>query len=170
MFDFLRKNSSKSATPTPSIDGIFNVVPYAAPDISGVENWINSDPLTLKDLLGKVVLIKFWTYGCINCVRTLPHVNDWYGEFKPKGFEVIGLHAPEFEAEKELHNVQRNVQQRKIEYPVVQDNKMATWRAYGNNYWPAHYLIDKQGMVRRVHFGEGEYEEMRTAIKQLLTE
>ena len=150
---------------------VFNITPYKAPEFVGLENWINSDgPLTLEDLKGRVVLVDIWTFGCINCVRTLPYVQAWYERFKDQGFEIIGVHSPEFDAEKVFENVQKNVQMRKLSYPVAQDNTMKTWRAYKNNYWPAQYLVDKQGMVRRVHFGEGEYAETEKAIEQLLAE
>ena len=150
---------------------VLNVAPYKAPEFVGLENWINSErPLTLEGLRGKVVLVDIWTFGCINCVRTLPHVQAWYDEFKDRGFEIVGVHSPEFDTEKLFENVKKNVELRKLTYPVSQDNRMKTWRAYKNNYWPAQYLVDKKGMVRRVHFGEGEYAESREAIELLLNE
>ena len=158
----------KSSQPSINGEGQFNVEPYAAPELVGVENWINSEAQSLAQLQGKVVLVDFWTFGCINCVRTLPYVEQWYQKYKDQGFVVLGIHTPEFEAEKVLENVQRAVKQRKLSYPVAQDNDMQTWRAYNNHYWPAQYLIDKKGMVRRTHFGEGQYDETDQSIAALL--
>lgn len=139
-----------------------------APEIRGITNWINSNPLTLAELKGKVVLIDFWTYSCINCIRTLPYVTNWYDKYKDQGFVVIGIHAPEFEFEKLNSNVEKAVRRYNIHYPVAQDNGFATWRAYSNQYWPAHYLIDKNGDVVYTHFGEGKYEITENNIKYLL--
>ena len=142
-----------------------------APEFVGINHWINTDKaLTLADLRGKVVLVDFWTYTCINCIRTLPHVTGWYEKYKDKGFVVIGVHTPEFEFEKKTENVQAAIKQYSINYPVAQDNDYATWNAYNNRYWPAKYLIDSTGVIRKVHFGEGEYEEMEKAIRELLEE
>jgi thiol-disulfide isomerase/thioredoxin len=121
-------------------------------------------------LRGKVVLIDFWTYTCINCIRTLPHVTSWYDKYKDQGFTVIGIHTPEFEFEKNTANVADAIQRFNIHYPVPQDNDYGTWNAYSNQYWPAEYLIDSRGQIRRVHFGEGKYEEMEQAIQLLLKE
>lgn len=148
----------------------FNVEPYDAPELVGLQEWINSSPTTLAELRGKVVLIDFWTYSCINCVRTLPFVQGWYDTYKDDGFVVLGLHAPEFAFEKVPENVRQAVNDRKLTYPVALDNDFTTWRAYKNRFWPAHYLIDKNGQVRRTHFGEGEYAETETAIRALLAE
>jgi len=141
-----------------------------APEIIGITNWLNSKPLKLSDLKGKVVLVDFWTYTCINCIRTLPHITSWYEKYKDKGFVVIGVHTPEFEFEKDTANVQNAVKQYKINYPVAQDNDFATWNNYSNQYWPAKYLIDKNGQIRYFHFGEGKYEETEKAIQELLKE
>lgn len=143
-----------------------------APEFTGINNWLNIDsPLTLKeDLKGKVVLIDFWTYTCINCIRTLPHVTSWYEKYKDEGFVVVGVHTPEFEFEKKTQNVENAIQQYDITYPVAQDNDYKTWRAYANRYWPAHYLIDAEGYVRYTHFGEGKYDETEKKIKELLSE
>lgn len=152
-------------------DEVFNVTNSpAAPDFVGITNWLNSDPLTLKDLKGKVVLIDFWTYSCINCIRTFPYLTRWYDKYKDDGFVIVGVHTPEFEFEKDTSNVEEALKRYGITYPVAQDNDFATWNAYNNRYWPAHYLIDKDGIVRRVHFGEGEYEETEKAIQLLLKE
>jgi cytochrome c biogenesis protein CcdA/thiol-disulfide isomerase/thioredoxin len=141
-----------------------------APDFSGIDNWINSEPLALADLRGKVVLVDFWTYSCINCVRTLPYLTDWHAKYKDDGLVIIGVHTPEFAFEKETQNVVNAINRFKIEYAVAQDNDYITWRAYNNRYWPAKYFIDAQGYVRYVHFGEGEYEESELVIQQLLAE
>ena len=141
-----------------------------APELTGITNWINSDPLTLAELRGKVVIVDFWTYSCINCVRTLPYITDWNTKYAHDGLVIIGVHAPEFEFEKETKNVLDAVERFGIEYPVAQDNDFSTWRAFNNRYWPAKYFIDAEGNVRYTHFGEGKYEESELVIKQLLSE
>ena len=142
-----------------------------APEFVGINHWINTDKaLTLADLRGKVVLVDFWTYTCINCIRTLPFVTGWYEKYKDQGFVVVGVHTPEFEFEKKTENVLEAMKQYKINYPVAQDNDYATWNAYNNRYWPAKYLIDSKGVIRWIHFGEGEYEEAEKAIQELLEE
>lgn len=139
-----------------------------APEITGIVSWINSKPLTIAELKGKVVLIDFWTYSCINCIRTLPYVTSWYNTYKDKGLVVIGVHTPEFEFEKDESNVKKATERFHVLYPVALDNNYKTWQAFSNNYWPAHYLIDQQGVVRQVHFGEGGYVETENAIRNLL--
>lgn len=139
-----------------------------APELSDITAWINSPPLTLSELRGKVVLIDFWTYSCINCIRTLPYLKNWYHDYKDYGFVIIGVHTPEFEFEKNYDNVEKATVQFGITYPVAMDNNYATWRAYENSYWPAHYLIDQAGNIRMVHFGEGAYTETEKAIRELL--
>lgn len=142
-----------------------------APDFAGVSRWLNTDvPLSVKELRGKVVLVDFWTYTCINCIRTLPHVVSWYEKYKNEGFVVIGVHTPEFQFERDTKNVLDAIQRYKIGYPVAQDNDYKTWNNFNNQYWPAEYLIDAGGNVRRTHFGEGEYDEMEAAIRELLRE
>jgi cytochrome c biogenesis protein CcdA/thiol-disulfide isomerase/thioredoxin len=141
-----------------------------APEFTGITGWLNSDPVTLESLKGKVVLVDFWTYSCINCIRTLPHVTAWYDTYKDQGFVVVGVHAPEFAFEKDSKNVAAAIKERNIHYPVAQDNDFATWRAYDNQYWPAEYLIDAEGRVRETHFGEGNYAETETNIRSLLKE
>ena len=149
----------------------FNVDnPYPAPDLTGIQDWINSDPQTLAQLKGKVVLIDFWTYSCINCQRTQPYLNKWYDKYKDDGFVIIGAHAPEFAFEKVPANVRQAVNEANIKYPVALDNDFATWNAYKNQFWPAKYLIDKDGQVRYTHFGEGKYDETESAIQTLLKE
>ncbi len=141
-----------------------------APGFTGITNWLNSKPLTLADLRGKVVLVDFWTYSCINCLRTLPNTKSWWKEYGPDHFVLIGVHAPEFAFEKDTANVEKALEQFGITYPVAQDNDFSTWNAYHNEYWPAEYLIDAKGHIRLAHFGEGHYDEMDAAIRQLLAE
>src|SRR3989338_4195563 len=126
-----------------------------APELVGIHQWLNSEPQTLESLRGKVVLIDFWTYTCINCIRTLPHLKQWYETYKDDGFFIIGVHTPEFEFEKKTENVEMAIKQYGLTYPVAQDNNYSTWRAYDNHYWPAKYLIDAEGYIRYTHFGEG---------------
>ena len=142
--------------------------PYPAPEFSGIQAWLNSNPRTMASLKGKVVLIDFWTYSCINCVRTLPYVTKWDRTYRDKGLVVIGVHAPEFEFEKDVNNVKQALAAHNIEYPVAIDNKLDTWTAFKNRYWPAHYLIDQQGRVVYTHFGEGHYGETENNIRHLL--
>lgn len=144
--------------------------PYQAPDFTGIDSWINSQPLKKSDLKGKVVLIDFWTYSCINCIRTQPYLKDWYKTYKDSGFEIVGVHAPEFAFEKVKSNVEDAVKKAGLTYPIALDNDFSTWNAYHNNYWPGSYLIDKDGNVRRTHAGEGGYKETEQAIRQLLAE
>lgn len=145
-----------------------------APEFSGVSTWLNTEagaPLSMsRDLKGKVVLIDFWTYSCINCIRTIPYVRGWHEKYKESGFTVVGVHTPEFLFEHKTDNVKEAISKYNLTYPVAQDNEYATWRAYSNRYWPAHYLIDAEGRIRYVHFGEGHYEETEAAIQQLLKE
>ncbi|MDQ2973109.1 MAG: redoxin domain-containing protein [bacterium] len=149
----------------------FNVDnPYQAPEIQNIQSWINSDPQTLEKLKGKVVLIDFWTYSCINCKRTQPYLNAWHDKYNDDGLVILGIHAPEFAFEKVTKNVEEAVKEAKIKYPVGLDNDFSTWRAYDNKFWPAKYLIDKNGLVRYTHFGEGEYEETESTIQALLKE
>ena len=142
----------------------------AAPDFVSIDHWLNSDPLTITQLKGKVVLVDFWTYSCINCIRTLPHVTSWYDTYKDQGFVVIGVHAPEFAFEHDTNNVAAAIKQYGIHYPVAQDNELATWTAYNNKYWPAEYLIDANGFIRETHFGEGNYDETEANIRSLIKE
>lgn len=145
-----------------------------APEFGGNIKWLNlpdgKQELTMQELRGKVVLVDFWTYTCINCIRTLPFVTSWYEKYKDKGFIVIGVHTPEFEFEKNTQNVENAIKQYNIHYPVVLDNNYDIWNSYANHYWPAEYLIDAKGKIRRTHFGEGEYDQTEMAIKDLLKE
>ena len=140
------------------------------PSFSGATAWINSPPLSPQDLRGKVVLVDFWTYSCINCLRALPYVAGWYAKYKDHGLVVIGVHAPEFAFEKNLGNVRRAVTDLGITYPVALDNDYAIWQGFDNQYWPAHYFVDSQGRIRAHHFGEGNYAESETTIRELLGE
>ena len=141
-----------------------------APDFSKITGYINTDPVKLGDLNGKVVLVHFWTYTCINCMHTIPYLNKWYENYADKGLVIIGIHTPEFEFEKNTDNVKQAVKDYQIEYPVLQDNNYATWKAYQNKYWPRDYLIDTQGFIRYDHIGEGGYDETEKAIQSLLAE
>lgn len=142
-----------------------------APELTGVTAWLNSDkPITLQSLQGKVVLVDFWTNQCINCIHTLPYVTKWYDTYKDQGFVVIGVHTPELAYEHTISSIQAAIQTYKITYPIAQDNNFATWNAYNNQYWPAEYLVDKKGIIRRTYFGEGEYDKTELAIKTLLKE
>ncbi len=140
------------------------------PDLSGAVGWINSPPLSTKSLRGKVVVIDFWTYSCINCLRALPYVEGWATKYKDAGLVVIGVHTPEFAFEKERSNVEKAVRDLKITYPVAIDSDYKIWRAFNNEYWPAHYFIDGKGRIRYHHFGEGNYDESERVIQQLLKE
>ena len=122
----------------------------------------------MNQLRGKIVLIDFWTYSCINCLRTLPHLSNWYEKYKDKDFVVIGVHTPEFEFEKDPKNVQKAIERLHIHYPVALDNDYQTWQAFGNMYWPAHYLVDRKGIIRQIHYGEGAYIETENEIRELL--
>ena len=140
------------------------------PDLGGAVAWLNSPPLNRKELRGKVVVIDFWTYSCINCLRALPYVEAWNAKYKDAGLVVIGVHAPEFAFEKERSNVEEAVRNLKITYPVAIDSNYQLWQAFGNHYWPAHYFIDGKGWIRHHHFGEGEYDESERVIQELLKE
>jgi cytochrome c biogenesis protein CcdA/thiol-disulfide isomerase/thioredoxin len=140
------------------------------PPLDGATQWLNSPPLTADGLRGHVVVIDFWTYSCINCLRALPYVKAWYEKYRDKGLVVIGIHAPEFAFEKDLRNVRREVKDLGVTYPVAVDNDYKLWRAFGNEYWPAHYFVDANGKIRHTHFGEGEYDESERVIQQLLEE
>jgi cytochrome c biogenesis protein CcdA/thiol-disulfide isomerase/thioredoxin len=139
-----------------------------APELIGGQQWFNSKPLTISQLRGKVVLVDFWTYTCINCIRTFPYTKAWWVKYKDKGFVLVGVHTPEFEFEKDATNVGRAIKDFGITYPVVQDNNYTIWNAYGNQYWPADYLIDKKGVIRDTHFGEGDYDATEKKIQELL--
>jgi cytochrome c biogenesis protein CcdA/thiol-disulfide isomerase/thioredoxin len=140
------------------------------PSFAGATLWLNSPPLTPEALRGKVVMVDFWTYSCINCLRALPFVESWYEKYKDHGLVVIGVHAPEFAFEKDPNNVRRAVADLKVTYPVALDNDYAIWQAFNNQYWPAHYFIDATGRIRGHHFGEGNYDESEQTLRKLLTD
>ncbi|MGF7137318.1 cytochrome c biogenesis protein CcdA/thiol-disulfide isomerase/thioredoxin [Paraburkholderia sp. EB58] len=140
------------------------------PSLNGAVQWLNSPPLTAQSLRGKVVLIDFWTYSCINCLRSLPYVKAWADKYKDQGLVVIGVHAPEFAFERNIDNVKKATHDLGIDYPVAIDNNYAIWRSLNNQYWPAHYFVDAQGRIRYHHFGEGDYAQSEKVIQQLLTE
>jgi thiol-disulfide isomerase/thioredoxin len=140
-----------------------------APEITG-QSWLNSGPLGLADLKGKVVLLEFWTFGCYNCRNVEPFVKAWHQKYADKGLVVIGVHAPEFSYERVLANVQRYVREHAIQYPVAIDNDFNTWNRYNNRYWPAMYLIDKRGIIRYLRVGEGGYKQTEEQIRALLEE
>jgi len=159
---------SNPAVPTNNLNLNNNPV---APELTGITGYINAnDTLSISSLKGKVVLVDFWTYSCINCIRTLPHLVEWDKKYKNNGLVIIGVHTPEFDFEKNIDNVKSAVKEYDIEYPVVLDNNYATWNAYSNSFWPRKYLIDSKGYIHYNHIGEGSYEETEIKIRELLTE
>lgn len=165
MFEALDSSVSSSSMDLPTLPKLAR-----APEFTGLGTWHNSEPLTMAELKGKVVLIDFWTYSCINCIRTLPYIQGYWDAFKDKPFVLVGVHTPEFVFEKSEKNVADAIARHGLTYPVVQDNDFGTWSAYANRYWPAKYLIDADGYIRYTHFGEGAYEETELAIRSLLKE
>jgi thiol-disulfide isomerase/thioredoxin len=139
-----------------------------APEFAGIDQWLNSPALTLSGLRGKVVLVDFWTYSCINCLRTLPYVNRWAETYKAQGLVVVGVHTPEYAFERSTGKLQTAMRRFGVKHPVAQDNHYATWKAYDNQYWPAIYLVDARGQIRFKQFGEGRYQETEAAIQALL--
>jgi cytochrome c biogenesis protein CcdA/thiol-disulfide isomerase/thioredoxin len=164
------QSDDKPAMMMMSADGDSSDLPQTLPDLDGATAWINSPALTPASLRGKVVVIDFWTYSCINCLRSLPSINAWYGKYKDSGLVVIGMHTPEFPFEKDETNVRKAVRELGINYPVAMDNDYRIWRAFHNRFWPAHYFIDAAGRVRYHHFGEGNYEQSEAWIRSLLAE
>lgn len=140
----------------------------AAPDFRGITQWLNTPALAMADLRGKVVLVDFWTFACINCLRTLPHVNRWAESYRDQGLVVVGVHTPEFAFERSTSNLQSAIRRHGVKHPVAMDNGYATWKAYDNSYWPSHYLVDGRGRIRYRHFGEGAYDRTEAAIRTLL--
>lgn len=160
-------------TTAPGISGDATPIQIAAaqgnaPNFTGISNWFNSAPLSIASLRGKVVLVDFWTYGCINCINTLPHVTALHAKYKDRGLVIVGIHTPEFPFEKSASNVQAALKRHGITYPVAQDNESKTWNAYSNRYWPAQYIVDQSGQIVYQHDGEGQYEQMDSIIKKLL--
>jgi thiol-disulfide isomerase/thioredoxin len=163
--------ASSQTTPAPGNPSVqLNGNGAAAPDFQGIVDWENSQPLKLSDLRGKVVLVDFWTYSCINCQNTFPYLRKWYQAYKDQGLVIVGVHSPEFDFEKNVSNIRQAIKHYDVQWPVAVDSSMTTWNAYQNQYWPAEYLIDKDGNVRNVHFGEGEYDKSEGAIRALLAE
>jgi cytochrome c biogenesis protein CcdA/thiol-disulfide isomerase/thioredoxin len=168
-------SEASGAAPETGANGKLKKLPVlgVAPEFVDTQRWFNTPgdkPLTLRGLRGRVVLVDFWTYSCINCIRTLPYLKAWDAKYRKDGLTIVGVHTPEFPFEREASNVETAIEENGIRYPVVQDNEQATWNAYGNQYWPAEYFIDAQGRVRYVHFGEGEYGEKEKVIRELLAE
>jgi thiol-disulfide isomerase/thioredoxin len=139
------------------------------PEFQGISQWLNSQPLTAKDLQGSVALVQFWTFSCINCQRTLPYITKWHAQYAAKGLKVIGVHTPEFAFEKDANNIKDAMQKHGITYPVPMDNEFKTWNAYNNQYWPHLFLADRQGIIRYDHIGEGAYDRTERMIQQLLS-
>lgn len=164
--------SMKAPQSGDSADSIVKTGLYPqAPNLSGIAGYINAeDGFNLEDAEGKVILVDFWTYSCINCIRTLPYLTAWDEKYRDEGLVIIGVHTPEFEFEKEYDNVKAAVEKHGIKYPVVLDNSFSTWRAYSNRFWPHKYLVDKDGFIRYDHIGEGSYDETEKVIQELLEE
>ena len=161
--------SAQAGASTKPLAGLTGSEPLA-PELIETGKWINSEPFTLEEQRGKVVLIDFWTYTCVNCIRTYPYLRSWYEKYADKGLVILGVHTPEFEFEKIHENVVEAAERSDLRYPIVQDNEYGTWTAFNNRIWPAKYLIDKDGYIRYTHFGEGDYHETELAIRQLLIE
>ena len=157
--------SGPGATPTAVLAEPDRV---AAPDFTGIDGWLNSGPLSIGGLRGKVVLVDFWTFSCVNCTRTIPHLQALDATYHANGLQIVGVHSPEFDFEKSRDNVAAAVVRLGVTWPVALDSVMATWNAYGNQYWPAEYLVDQQGRVAYVHFGEGDYDTTAAAVRALL--
>lgn len=168
------KNSTATTLPTPVATKPETTTLAAAgkplPDFQGIQQWLNSDPLTIADLKGNVVLIQFWTFACINCQRTLPYIVKWNSKYAAQGLRVVGIHTPEFAFEREPNNIKRALEQHQITYPVPVDNEYKTWKAYNNEYWPHLFLADRRGFMRYDHIGEGAYDTTEQTIQQLLKE
>lgn len=169
-FDGLSAQLIPGSTTETNSDALNVVEPYDAPKIEGIERWINSGPITNDDLKGQVTLIDFWTYSCINCIRTQPYLRGWYDTYKDSGLEIIGMHAPEFAFERVPANVERAAKEANLQYPIALDNDFTTWNNFGVRFWPSLFLVDSEGMVRRIHYGEGEYAQTEQAIRVLLKE
>ena len=166
----LEKSSLGHTTKSVALKGSSLPVEGTMPELNGATLWINSPPLTRAQLKGKVVLVDFWTYSCINCLRSLPYIRAWEQKYKDHGLVVIGVHSPEFAFEKEEANVRKAVKDLSVTYPVAMDNALTIWQAFNNEYWPAHYFIDPEGRIRGHAFGEGDYDKSEKTIQQLLTE
>ena len=171
-------NDNSPSNMTKSIAPVANSSPGLAakpsgrqiPEIQGIETWLNSAPIKLSEQQGKVILLQFWTFGCINCQRTLPSIIKWHRDYASQGLLVVSVHAPELVFERSINNVKKAVQQRGITYPVAIDSNFVTWKAFDNNYWPHLFLADRQGILRYDHIGEGAYEQTEQKIRELLKE
>jgi thiol-disulfide isomerase/thioredoxin len=158
--------TSPISTPSPAL--AVKPVGRQIPEIQGIETWLNSDPIKLLEQKGKVILLQFWTFGCINCQRTLPSIIKWHKDYASQGLLVVSVHAPELAFERSISNVKKAVQQRGITYPVAIDSNFVTWKAFDNQYWPHLFLADRQGILRYDHIGEGAYEQTEQKIRDLL--
>ena len=167
LFTFFLTCALSTATPAQEITNPLKS-PIPAPEFKGIAGWLNSQPLTMASLRGKVVLVDFWTYSCINCLRTLPHIESWDQAYRQDGLVVIGVHSPEFKFEKDSKNIAAAIQKYHIRYPVANDNALATWASFNNSYWPAEYLIDRQGQIVYESSGEGDYDVTENNIRALL--
>ena len=163
----VRTQDIQQRTRTPNTISNNEWIGKPAPEIH-TGQWVNSMPLTLASLRGKVVLLEFWTYGCYNCRNTIPYIKTWYDRYKGSAFQIVAVHSPEFEGEKDFLSVVTRTKELGIRYPVVTDNEMEIWNDYHQEYWPVLYLIDKNGLIRYVHVGEGHYEETEQWIKVLV--
>jgi thiol-disulfide isomerase/thioredoxin len=170
-----RQPSSIAASPLPArpvtstTDIALTGSGKSLPEFQGIQQWLNSSPLTIADLKNQVVLIQFWTFACINCQRTLPNIVQWHQKYATQGLTVIGIHTPEFAFERDINNIKQALKQHNITYPVPIDNHFKTWRAYENEYWPHLFLADRQGLIRYDHIGEGAYATTEKMIQKLLT-
>ena len=158
---FDRTSAAKQVAAAPSES-------IAIPEFQGINQWLNSNPLTVADLKGSVTLIQFWTFACINCQRTLPYVTRWHQQYEAQGLKVVGIHTPEFAFERDVNNIRAALDEHKITYAVPLDNDYKTWSAYKNQFWPHLFLADRQGVIRYDHIGEGAYDETEQTIRQLL--
>ncbi|MGC1307377.1 MAG: thioredoxin family protein [Phormidesmis sp.] len=163
-----RESSTKLSNPSTNKTASALPAQMPLPAFQGISQWLNSEPLTVADLKGSVVLIQFWTFACINCQRTLPYITRWHQQYAAQGLKVIGVHTPEFAFEREVNNIEAALSDHQIDYPVPIDNDFKTWRAYENRYWPHLFLADREGIVRYDHIGEGAYDEIEQTIRQLL--
>jgi len=163
VIDYLVSSVKAASAPDVSAKG-------EMPSLSGAVQWLNSPALSKESLRGKVVLVDFWTFDCINCQHSIPFVNEWAKKYEKDGLVVVGVHTPEYPYERVVDNVRKNVAKLGLNYPIAIDNDYAIWRAFGNQYWPAHYIIDAQGQIRYTHFGEGDYDTQEQVIQQLLAE
>ncbi len=163
-----KSGSFNSIAPSPEPPEPLIAAAPLLPEFQGIQQWLNSAPLTRQSLKGKVVLLQFWTLGCINCQRTLPYMTRWHQQYASQGLQVVGVHTPEFPFERKVSNIQAAMKRHGITYPVAVDNNFKTWQAYRNEYWPHLFLADRQGLIRYDHIGEGAYPETAKMIQKLL--